>query len=139
MAKKEKISGTNQVNQFLQNNEHTLKEGIHLIRKIILESNNNLTEHIKWNAPSFCFKDEDKITFKLNSKDNIQIIFHRGAKVKEVPKDKFINESTGILKWATNDRAVATFVSLEQINENKDSLIKIINEWIEASKNDTIN
>lgn len=139
MAKKEKISGTDQVNQFLESNEHTLKEGINLIRKLILESNNNLTEHIKWNAPSFCFNNEDKITFKLNSKDNIQIIFHRGAKVKEVPKDKFINDSTGILKWATNDRAVATFVSLEQINENKDRLIKIINEWIEASKNDNIN
>lgn len=139
MAKKEKISGSEKVNQFLQNSEHPLKECIYLIRNIILDSGNNLTEHIKWNAPSFCFNNEDRITFKLNSKDNIQIIFHRGAKVKEIPKNKLISDSTGILKWATNDRAVATFVSLEQINENKNKLLKIINEWIEASKNDTIN
>ena len=42
------------VSDFLIELKHPLKKEMEAIRKIILKSNSELTEHIKWNAPSFC-------------------------------------------------------------------------------------
>ena len=63
---------------------------------------------------------------------NIQLVFHRGAKVKEMPKDKLINDTFGLLKWAANDRAVATFNSMEEVENLKAQLIETINKWVKA-------
>jgi len=131
---KPKLSGNEEVNKFLEDLEHPLKKEIFQIRKIVLNANKDLTEIIKWNAPSFCYKDEDRITMRIYPPKNIQLIFHRGAKVQQQPKDKLITNSSGILTWKTNDRAVATFVSASDIESKKIDLIEIINKWIEASK-----
>jgi hypothetical protein len=66
----------------------------------------------------------------------IQLIFHCGAKVKEQPKEKLIKEDFGILLWKGNDRAIATFRSKEEINDNINHLPKIITQWINATKKD---
>ena len=62
--------------------DHSLKDGIERLRAAILDSNDRITEHIKWNAPSFCYAGEDRVTFRLYPEDRVQLIFHRGAKVK---------------------------------------------------------
>jgi hypothetical protein len=33
----------------------------------------------KWNAPSFRHAGEDRVTFRLQPGDKLQLIFHRGA------------------------------------------------------------
>lgn len=60
-----KPTGTEQVSLFLQNNEHPLKAAMLLLREQILSSQKGITEHIKWNAPSFCYGGDDRITFNL--------------------------------------------------------------------------
>ena len=49
-----KRSGHELVVEFLNNLEHPLKNEIEEVRKIILSVDEQITEHIKWNAPSFC-------------------------------------------------------------------------------------
>lgn len=129
-----KLEGSNLVKDFLNNLQHPLKPVILEVRKIILDSNQELTEHIKWNAPSFCFNGEDKVTMKLFPPKNIQVIFHRGVKVKQQPKDKLIQDNTGILKWSSNDRAVATFIDIEDVKLKSSKLSEIVIRWIEATK-----
>lgn len=120
------------VTDFISELEHPLKKEFLELRKLILESIPNCNEHIKWNAPSYQLKDTDFLTFKLFPPKNIQLVFHRGAKVKEMPKDKLINDTFGLLKWAANDRAVATFNSMKDIQNFKNELIITINEWIKT-------
>lgn len=67
-GKKEKLSGPEQVAKFMSSLEHPFKEEIAEVRKIILGTNSRITEKIKWNAPSFCVDDEDRITFNLHGK-----------------------------------------------------------------------
>ncbi|MBT1705301.1 DUF1801 domain-containing protein [Fulvivirgaceae bacterium PWU20] len=122
---------TNEVNDFLDNLEHPLMPIILKLRSVILTSDKKLTEHIKWNAPSFCINGDDRITMKLFPPKNVQIIFHRGAKVKAQPKEKLIDDITGLLKWVTNDRAVATFTSLEEVESKASDLKVIVKKWIE--------
>jgi len=130
---KQKLTGSQEVTRFLADLKHPLEKEIEQLRKIVLSADKNLTEHIKWNAPSFCFKDDDRITMRIHPPKQIQLIFHRGAKVQELPKDKLINDSTGILVWKTNDRAVATFINGADIKTKAEGIVEIINNWIKAS------
>jgi uncharacterized protein YdhG (YjbR/CyaY superfamily) len=61
-----KLSNQQQVEEFMNNLEHPLKKEIEEVRKIIQSANNQLTEHIKWKAPSFCYHQEDRVTFNLH-------------------------------------------------------------------------
>lgn len=120
------------VTDFISNLEHPLKKEFLELRKVILENVPELDEHIKWKAPSYQINDTYFLTFKLFPPKNIQLVFHRGAKVLELPKDKLIKDNFGLLKWATNDRAIATFNSMDDVENLKNELIETINKWIKA-------
>jgi hypothetical protein len=132
--KNQKPTGSEEVTLFLANLTHPLMAEIQLLRQMILSANPILTEHIKWNAPSFCQDGEDRITMRVHPPKQIQLIFHRGAKVQELPKNPIIVEKTGILAWKTTDRAVATFENLTEIASKKSVLVEIINDWLAATK-----
>lgn len=129
-----KANPENLVRIYLENLDHPLKSEILKIREMVFKANPNLSEQIKWNAPSFCLNGEDKITFNLPpKKDSIQLVFHRGVKKKELPKEKLINDDSGLLKWATNDRAVIRFTSMQEILENETKFREIIQKWLEVA------
>ena len=131
---KQKLTGSEEVAQFMVALEHPFKEEIVQIRKIILEANKDLTENIKWNAPNFCLGGEDRITMRIYPPKQIQLIFHRGAKVQEMPKETLIADNSGILSWKTNDRAVATLANSTDIAAKSADLVLIINAWLKAAK-----
>ena len=132
---KKKLPEIDSVDDFVKSLNHPLEKEINQLRKIIIEANKDLSEIIKWNAPSYCFKNEDRITLRIHPPKNIQIIFHCGAKVRVASDSKIIQDKKGMLKWATNNRAIATFSGMEEINKNAKELKLIINDWIEASNN----
>jgi hypothetical protein len=123
---------TEKVDQFIQTLDHPLKEEIEKVRAIILSANQQITEHIKWNAPSFCYQGEDRVTMKLQPQDSIQLIFHRGTKVKD-SKDFVFNDSTGLLKWVAADRAIVTLREMKDVEAKKAELAKVVSEWVEST------
>ena len=122
----------NEVEQYLNELEHPLKNEFLEIRSLIYSHFPQLTEVIKWNAPSYQINKIDFLTFKLFPPKNIQLIFHRGAKVKEQPKNRLITDDSNLLKWAANDRAIATFSTLEEVKANENALILIISNWMKV-------
>lgn len=129
-----KTEPPNPVQIYLDQLDHPLKPEILKIREIIFSANPDLTEHIKWNAPSFCLDGEDKITYNLSpKKDSIQLVLHRGAKKRDLPKEKLINDDSGLLKWAANDRAVIRFTSMQEILDNESHFRNIIQKWLEVA------
>jgi hypothetical protein len=120
-----------EVNQFMEKLEHPLKEAIEQARAIILDSDAQISEHIKWNAPSFLYNGEDRLTFNLHHRDCIQLIFHRGAKVKGSQGFKF-EDSTGLLEWVTADRAKLTLLDMQDLDAKKTALRKVVNQWIKV-------
>jgi hypothetical protein len=128
------VDGQKQVADFLEKLEHPLKKEIEEVRKIILNVDKNLTEHIKWNAPSFCHKGDDRITFNLQGKDFFRLIFHCGAKVKDAQaKSRLFEDNTGLLDWAANDRAVAKFTDMKDVKAKKKALITTVSAWLEVA------
>jgi uncharacterized protein YdeI (YjbR/CyaY-like superfamily) len=126
-----KLNG--EVTAFLDNLKHSLREEIEYLRKIIMSTDYELTEGIKWNGPNYSINGEDRITIRVNPQKHLQVIFHRGAKVKEQPKERFLSGNYNILVWKGKDRAVASFKSLDEIQENSQIIREIVERWIEAT------
>ncbi len=122
------------VDAYLANLEHPMKDGLLALRKTILGANPDVTEQIKWNAPSFCHGGDDRITFRLppNGKGGIQLIFHRGAKSKDTSDFKFVDPS-GLVEWAAIDRGVVTFKDTDAIASNSAKLVKLVQAWLQAT------
>ena len=64
----------------------------------------------------------------------VQLIFHRGAKKQEQPKDKLIPSTSKLLNWKENDRAIITYKSMKDIEGSRSELSDIIKDWIHSSK-----
>ena len=125
----------NEVTYFLDEQSHPFRKEIEQLRIFILSSNQNLTENIKWNGPNYCIENQDRITMRIQPPTKqVQLIFHRGAKKKEQPKDKLIANKSKMLLWKENDRAIVTFKNLQDIENGKAELTTIVNEWIKAVK-----
>jgi hypothetical protein len=122
---------TEVVDQFLKNLSHPLKEKIEQIRAAILDSNEEIEESIKWNAPNFRYKGQDRVTFNLRPQDSIQLIFHRGAKVRDSSAFTF-EDKTGLLQWASKDRAVVTLHE-KDIESRRADLIQVASDWLRST------
>ncbi len=124
-----------EVSLFLDKINHPLRTEIDKLREIIVSAEQTLAENIKWNGPNYTFHDEDRITMRVQpiTQKQIQLIFHRGAKKQEQPKEKLIKDSSGILVWKENDRAIAGFKDLGEIEIKRFALEAIVKLWLKAS------
>jgi hypothetical protein len=116
-----------EVDRFISGLDHPLKEEVERLRTAILDSNDEITEHVKWNAPSFCYAGEDRVTFRLFPEDRVQLIFHRGSKVKGDAGDFVFDDDTGLLRWVAADRAV---VALQDAKARQRDLVDVVNRWV---------
>lgn len=114
--------------------EHPLRQEILEVRKIILDARTGITEHIKWNAPSYCVNGEDRLTFNLRGKDFFRLILHCGVKIKARKlKGKIESDKNGLLEWAADDRAIIRFTDIIDIMQKKPLLTSIIQEWLKKT------
>lgn len=129
-------SSASNVGAFLDELKHPLRKEIDELRRIILQAGQGLEENIKWNGPNFTHQGEDRITMRVHPPTQLQLIFHRGAAVKEQPGTTLIEDSSGLLSWRGNDRAIATFRSGEEIAKRKTTLVRVVHAWIDATSPD---
>lgn len=132
MAKAIKLSGTEQVTQHIKKLEPALGKIIETIRKIILATDKEIGEQIKWNNPSFYYTGEmkpfdpkeykrDLIVMNLH-KNRIMLVFPSGAKVKD---------STGLLTGDYKDgRRLVVFADMKDVKAKEKALQKVINDWL---------
>ena len=89
------------VTGFLDSLNHALRAEIECLRNIIMSTDYELTEGIKWNGPNYSINGKDRITMRINPQKQIQVIFHRGAKVKEPLKERLLSGQYDILGKST--------------------------------------
>ena len=123
-----------EVDQFIQTLDHPLKETVATLRDAILESDDRITEQIKWKAPSFCFAGDDRVTMNLRPQDTVQLIFHRGVKVRDSSSFVF-EDSGGRLEWAAPDRGILTISGQDDLHQNGTAIVTLVNRWMEATSN----
>jgi hypothetical protein len=119
-----------EVDLFMERLNHPLKEGVEQLRAAILDSNDHIAEHIKWNAPSFRYAGEDRVTFRLYPENRVQLVFHRGAKVKSDAGDFAFEDDTGLLRWVADDRAVVALRDVKDAKAKQSALVDVVNRWV---------
>lgn len=102
------------------------------IRVAILALDARITERIKWNAPSFCRNDDDRLTFNLRHPNRIQLILHRGAKVKDTT-DVHFSDDSGLVTWAAPDRGIVTMTSPAEATTHHHDLLALVRRWLDAT------
>jgi hypothetical protein len=120
------------VSDLISDLDHPFRSEVAELRKLILGSDERITEKIKWNAPSFCWDGEDRVTFKLQPRDCFQIVFHRGAK-RSSEDGVVVSDPKGLLKWAAADRAVATVQDTEYFKTHKQDLLELVLNWMRSA------
>jgi len=130
---KTKLSPTEQVTQFIQESKHPLADIMQALRELILSTDTEIAEHIKWNSPAFYYNGEmadfdakeykrDLVVYNIRKEDSILLIFPTGA---------VINDTTGILEGNYSDgRRMVTIKSMENLNTKKEALRAVIKDWL---------
>jgi hypothetical protein len=112
--------------------DHPLKAVIEDIRPALLAADPRITEQVKWNAPSFCYDGDDRVTFNIRQGGPLLLIFHRGAKVKDAAGFAFVDE-TGLMDWKAPDRAVVAIASQADWATNRAAILALVPRWMKAT------
>ena len=130
-----KSSEPEKVDAYMQGLTHPLAKVVEALRKIILSTDREIGEEIKWNAPSFFYSGDMKpfnpkeykrhiVGFNLYRKDCIRLVFLSGARV---------NDKSGLLEGDYADgRRLALFHNMEEVISKKTRLQSAIREWLET-------
>jgi len=128
-----KPSEPEKVDAYLKKLKHPLKEVVEALRQIILSTDKEIGEEIKWNAPTFFFSGEMRpfnpkeykryvVVFNLYQKDCIRLVFPSGAKV---------NDKTGLLQGDyTDGRRLALFPNMAEVESKEKVLQAVIKKWL---------
>jgi uncharacterized protein YdhG (YjbR/CyaY superfamily) len=115
------MDNTEQVNEFMDKLDHPFKAEVQMIREIIKKVNKNITEQIKWNAPSFSYKGESLVTFNLWAKEHIHLVFHNPMISKVKSK---------LLEGDYDHRRMAYFSDKNDVKAKKSALEKVLKDLI---------
>lgn len=121
------------VAEFLAALQHGRVAQVERLRALILAAHPDLTEQIKWNAPSFAIDGDDRVTLRLAPGDLVQIILHRGAKVRETSGFAFADES-GLVRWLAADRGVVAVEEADDLEAKAPAIQKLVRIWVEATR-----
>ncbi|RYG44327.1 DUF1801 domain-containing protein [bacterium] len=121
------------VDRFIEGLKDPLKGEVRRAREVVLATDERIVERIKWNAPSFGFGDEDRVTFRLPPKGGLQLIFHRGVKPKDATGFAFEDDS-GLLHWVAKDRATLTLAGRDDVEAKAEAITGLVRRWLEATR-----
>lgn len=120
------------VSDFLADLDPAKKEQVELLRAIITNAHPGLSEHIKWNAPSYVHDGKDRITFNLHNKENlVMLVLHMSASRTENKKGTpIMADDSGLISWRSDIRGVLTFTEVADIKAKQTQLSNLIARWL---------
>ncbi|WP_421795997.1 DUF1801 domain-containing protein [Haliscomenobacter sp.] len=129
---KAKLNDQEQVCEHIQKLEPALAQVVETLRQIILGTDPEIGERIKWNNPSFYYTGE-MVEFdpKEYKRDLIVMNLHKGRIMLVFPSGAKVNDQSGLLEGDYKDgRRIAIFKDLEDVQAKQGALQKIIQDWL---------
>ena len=119
-----------EVDAFVAALDHPRKAAILALRRIILDADDRIGEGVKWNAPSYRTSDWFATT-QLRARDGVHVIMHFGAKKRAAFAPRAaIDDPECILEWLAEDRAVAKFRDMADIQAKQSAYAALVRQWI---------
>ena len=110
------------VKDYMDKLEHPLKAEIEAVRTIIQNASSKIAERIKWNAPSYYYK-EDLVTFNLRATKHVHLVFHHAA---------IVDIRSNLLEGDYKDRRMMYLGNMPEVQANAKALTTIIIELVQA-------
>lgn len=129
---KEKISDSDQVAAHINKLETELAKIVETLRQVILSTDEEIGERIKWNNPSFYYTGKMKeFDPKEYKRDMIVMNLHKGRIMIVFPSGAKVNDKSGLLEGDYKDgRRITTFKDLNDVKEKQKALQRIIKDWL---------
>jgi hypothetical protein len=103
--------------------QHPLKLEIQAVREVLKGVNRQITEQIKWNAPSFSYKGEYLVTFNLRETKRVHLVWHNPAIVKI---------KSGLLEGEYPDRRMSYLSDMVDVKAKRQEFSRITRELLSA-------
>ena len=128
-----KRSEPEKVDAYMKALKHPLADVVEALRQIILSTDKEIGEEVKWNAPTFFYSGEMALSdpkkykrylvvFNFFKKDCIRLVFPSGAKV---------DDGSGLLQGDYADgRRLAMFSNMKDVKTKKAGLQQVIRKWL---------
>lgn len=116
------VDGKEVVDGYMRDVDHPFKAEMQAVRQIIVGASPKISERIKWNAPSFYYK-EDLGAFNPRATEYAHLILL-------FPGGGGMQDDAGLLEGNHKDRREAKFHSISDVNAKKPALEKLIKRWV---------
>lgn len=127
-----KLSDEEQVTAHIEKLDPELGKTVGAIRQIILSTDKEISEQIKWNNPSFYYSGEMKPFDPKEYKRDIAVFnLHKGRVMLVFPSGSKVNDTSGLLEGEFKDgRKTVIFADIEDVKLKKKALQHVITEWL---------
>lgn len=131
-AKTPQLSDAEKVTEHIQKLEPLLAETVELIRKIILSTDSEIGEQIKWNNPSFYYTGEMKPFDPKEYKRYIIVMnLYKGRIMLVFPSGAKVNDTSGLLEGDYKDgRRTIVFKDIDDVRTKEKTLQTVIKKWL---------
>jgi uncharacterized protein YdhG (YjbR/CyaY superfamily) len=116
------MTRSDDVDVLLDQLDHPLRTEVDEVRAIILGASPKLSERVKWNAPSYFYK-ENLVTFNLHATDRVHLVFHNVA-ITRIESDLLEGKGT------YRDRRMVFLGDKAAIRTRKKELQRVIAELV---------
>lgn len=129
---KTKPTDQEQVTEHIQKLGAPIAEIVEKLRQIILNTNSEIGERIKWNNPSFYYTGEMKaFDPKEYKRDLLVMNLHKGRIMLVFPSGAKVKDPSGLLEGDYKDgRRLVIFKDLNEVKAKQNNLEKIIKDWL---------
>jgi len=115
-------SGAAVVDAYMRDVDHPFKAEMQAVRGILLGASPKVAERIKWNAPSFYYK-EDLAAFNPRATEYAHLILL-------FPGGSGLPAKSPLLEGKQKDRREAKFFSLADVESKRPALEKLVRNWV---------
>ena len=122
--------GARTIDEFRRNLAPTQLETVDRVRALAAAAAPELTERIKWNAPSFAKGDTDRITLGIDKNGGVRVVLHRGATAKTPPGFTF-TAPVDLVQRAAPDRGNLRFAKVAAVDNRAGEIGDLFRRWLE--------
>jgi hypothetical protein len=127
------VGGHNpEVDAFLASAGHPRGAEIEGLRWAILDADPGISETVKWRAPNFRYDGVDRVTFRLQPGDVVQLVLHRGPKVRTDSETYVFDDPSGLVEWVTPDRGVVRLDGPADTEDRLPAIVELVRRWVRS-------
>lgn len=116
-----KARKTEEVDDYMNRLDRPFKGEVQALRDIIKGVNADITEEIKWKAPSFSYRGAYLVTFNLRDPRRIMLVFHNPA---------IATVRSALLEGDYPDRRLAYITDMNDVKAKEAELADIIKQLV---------